>query len=180
VYSQLEVQRGLSVSRLVTFFQKVGKGWQIKPEIRSQVVVREHNLLDDGQGLGRFDVILCRNLLIYFDERLKRAVLGRLAEQLATEGYLVLGSAETISGLSPDFMPVPENCHGVFNFTPPAVAERAERIAKRRREAGAKDRPPSGDGGAGVSGRRDRAKKMRATKARRGRMRAFVRSTSTG
>jgi chemotaxis protein methyltransferase CheR len=152
VYSQFEVQRGLSVSRLVTFFQKVGKGWQIKPEIRSQVVFREHNLLDDCQGLGRFDVILCRNVLIYFDESLKRAVLGRLAEQLATDGYLVLGSAETTSGLSPDFMPVPENCHGIFNFTPAAVAERAERIAKRRREAGAKDRPPSGDGGAGVSG----------------------------
>ncbi len=125
VYSQFEVQRGLPVSMLIKYFRKAGKGWQIKPEIRAMVAFREHNLLDDCQELGTFDIIFCRNVLIYFDERLRKAVLGRVAGQLAGDGYLVLGAAETTTRVSPDFMPVPEAHHGIFCFTP-AAAARAE------------------------------------------------------
>jgi len=105
LYSQFEVQRGLPVSNLVKYFDKVGTGWQVKQGLRDRVVFQEHNLLNDCQKLGRFDIIFCRNVLIYFNERLKSAVLSRLAGQLAMDGYLVLGAAETTSGMSPDFMP---------------------------------------------------------------------------
>ena len=132
LYSQFEVQRGLPVSKLVRYFEKEGKGWRIKPEIRARVSFREHNLLDDCQKLGAFDVIFCRNVLIYFDERLKSAVLGRLSGQLASDGYLVLGAAETTSGHSPNFMPVPERYHGIFCFTPAAAAERTAWMAAER------------------------------------------------
>jgi chemotaxis protein methyltransferase CheR len=126
LYSQFEVQRGLPVSMLVKFFNKSGNGWQIKPEARDRVAFREHNLLNDCQELGRFDIIFCRNVLIYFDEQLKTAVLGRLARQLAPDGYLVLGAAESTTGMSPDFMPVPEWHHGVFCLTPDVAAARRQ------------------------------------------------------
>lgn len=129
LYSQFEVQRGLPISTLVKYFEKEGKGWRIKPEIRARAAFREYNLLDDCQNLGMFDIIFCRNVLIYFDERLKSAVLDRLSGQLASDGYLVLGAAETTSGLSPDFMPVPEGYHGIFCFTPAVAAERTASVA---------------------------------------------------
>jgi hypothetical protein len=69
-----------------------------------------------------FDVVFCRNVLIYFDDATKRAVLARLGERLAPDGYLVLGAAETTTGMSNEFMQVPEGNHGVFCFTPRAAA----------------------------------------------------------
>jgi chemotaxis protein methyltransferase CheR len=126
LYSQFEVQRGLPVWRLVKFFHKSGTGWQIKPEVQDRVEFREHNLLNDCQGLGRFDIIFCRNVLIYFGEQLKTAVLARLEGQLAMDGYLVLGAAETTTGMSPDFMPVPEGVHGIFCLTPDVAALRRQ------------------------------------------------------
>ena len=106
--------------------------WAISPDIRDKVEFRTHNLLDDCQALGVFDVIFCRNVLIYFDDATMRAVLARLASRLAADGYLVLGAAETTTGLSNEFMVVPENHHGVFCFTPQAAAA----AEARRRKAG--------------------------------------------
>jgi len=126
LYSQFEVQRGLAVSNLVKYFDKVGNGWQVKQALRDKIAFQEHNLLNDCQKLGRFDIIFCRNVLIYFDEQLKIAVLSRVAQQLAMDGYLVLGAAETTSGMSGDFMPVPENHHGIFCLTPDAAAMRRQ------------------------------------------------------
>jgi chemotaxis protein methyltransferase CheR len=122
VYSQFEVQRGLPVTLLVKHFRQVGSAWEIAPELRARVDFRVHNLLDDCTGLGLFDVIFCRNVLIYFDEPTKRGVLARLAGQLASDGYLVIGAAETTTGLSSDFMNVPEGHHGIFRFAPEAAA----------------------------------------------------------
>jgi chemotaxis protein methyltransferase CheR len=127
VYSQFEVQRGLPVSLLVEYFRKVDNGWEIKPDIRRRVSFRTHNLLDGCQGLGVFDVIFCRNVLIYVDDSAKCAILARLAAQLAPDGYLVLGAAETTTGLSDEFMAVPERHHGLFRFTPEAAAAAAAR-----------------------------------------------------
>jgi chemotaxis protein methyltransferase CheR len=139
LYSQFEVQRGLPVSLLVRYFQKAGNGWQVKPGIRKRIAFREHNLLNDCRDLGVFDIIFCRNVLIYFDEHLKRAVLGRLTRQLASDGYLVLGAAETTSGLVPDLIPVPEGHHGIFCLSPAAVAARTHSMAKPRHEPVAGD-----------------------------------------
>ncbi|MGZ8416829.1 MAG: CheR family methyltransferase [Methyloceanibacter sp.] len=134
LYSQFEVQRGLPVSLLVKYFKKVGNAWEVCPEIRGKVEFRTQNLLDDCQALGTFDVIFCRNVLIYFDEATKRLVLSRLAARLAPDGYLVLGAAETTTGISHDFAGVREGCHGIFSFTPEAVAlSRAREEAKRQR-----------------------------------------------
>jgi chemotaxis protein methyltransferase CheR len=113
LYSQFEVQRGLPVSLLVKYFAKQGRGWQLDPGIRAKVQFAAHNLIDD-EDLGLFDVIFCRNVLIYFDTETKRQVLTRLAAQLAGDGYLVLGASETTTGLSDAFSPVGENHCGIF------------------------------------------------------------------
>lgn len=133
LYSQFEVQRGLPVSLLVEYFNKVGNAWEISPAIRDRVEFRSHNLLDGCHDLGIFDVIFCRNVLIYVDDATKRAILARLASQLAPDGYLVLGAAETTTGLSDEFMAVPERHHGLFRFTPQA----AEAAEARCRKGGA-------------------------------------------
>ena len=80
LYSQFEVQRGLPVSFLVKYFDKVGNAWELSPEIRGKVEFRNQNLLDNCEALGTFDVIFCRNVLIYFDDATKRAVLARIAD----------------------------------------------------------------------------------------------------
>jgi chemotaxis protein methyltransferase CheR len=142
IYSQFEVQRGLPVSLLVKYFQKAGNAWELSPRIRELVEFRTQNLLDDCQALGTFDVIFCRNVLIYFDEATKRAVLARLAARLAPDGYLVLGAAETTTGLSHDFAAVPEGHHGIFRLTPEAAALQRAREEANRRRAG-EGEPPS-------------------------------------
>jgi chemotaxis protein methyltransferase CheR len=129
-YSQFEVQRGLPVSLLVKYFSKVGNFWELSPDIRGRVEFRPHNLLDGCHDLGMFDVIFCRNVMIYVDDATKRTILGRLAGQLAPDGYLVLGAAETTTGLSDEFMAVPERHHGLFCFTPQAAAAAEARPRK--------------------------------------------------
>jgi chemotaxis protein methyltransferase CheR len=135
LYSQFEVQRGLPVSLLVKYFNKVGNAWEISPDLRGRVEFRSHNLLDRCHDLGMFDVIFCRNVLIYFDDATKRAMLARLASRLAPDGYLVLGAAETTTGLSDEFMAVPERHHGLFRFTPQAAAAGEARCRKGGAEA---------------------------------------------
>jgi chemotaxis protein methyltransferase CheR len=131
IYSQFEVQRGLPVALLVKHFQKVGMGWEIRPEMRAKIEFRAHNLLDDCRDLGICDVIFCRNVLIYFDEATRAAVLARLTAQLASDGYLVLGAAETATGTNRDLMPVPELHHGIFCLTPDAAMRARARHAQK-------------------------------------------------
>jgi chemotaxis protein methyltransferase CheR len=108
IYSQFEVQRGLPIQMLVKYFKQVGEMWQIAPEIRAMVRYRPFNLLHDLAALGTFDVVFCRNVLIYFDQDTKIAVLERLARQTEADGYLILGAAETVVGLTDSFKPVPD------------------------------------------------------------------------
>ncbi len=108
LYSQFEVQRGLPIQMLVKHFIQVGELWQIAPEIRAMVQYRPFNLLHDCTPLGRFDVIFCRNVLIYFDPKTKIEVLDRLARVMEPDGYLVLGAAETVVGLTQSFKPIPD------------------------------------------------------------------------
>jgi chemotaxis protein methyltransferase CheR len=108
IYSQFEVQRGLPIQQLVKFFSKVGEAWQIAPEIRGMVQFRPLNLLNDFSSLGMFDLVFCRNVLIYFDQDTKVSVLNRLARQMPSDGFLVLGAAETVIGLTSAFKPMPD------------------------------------------------------------------------
>jgi chemotaxis protein methyltransferase CheR len=106
IYSQFEVQRGLPIQFLVKFFAKVGDNWQIAQDIRDMVQFRPLNLLNDFSPLGAFDLVFCRNVLIYFDQPAKTAVLNRLARQMPDDSYLVLGAAETVVGLTDTFKPM--------------------------------------------------------------------------
>lgn len=102
-YNQFEVQRGLAVQLLLKHFDKSGDWWEIKQHLRAMVEFRKFNLLDPFLGLGTFDIIFCRNVLIYFDAHTKADILSRMARVLAPDGFLVLGAAETVIGITDAF-----------------------------------------------------------------------------
>jgi chemotaxis protein methyltransferase CheR len=108
IYSQFEVQRGLPIQMLVKYFKQIGELWQLNPDIRAMVQHRQLNLLHDFSQLGVFDIIFCRNVLIYFDQETKINIFGRLARIMEPDGFLVLGAAETVVGLTDVFKPFPE------------------------------------------------------------------------
>jgi chemotaxis protein methyltransferase CheR len=108
LYSQFEVQRGLPIQMLVKYFKQTGEFWQVNADIRAMVQHRQLNLLHDFSQLGVFDVIFCRNVLIYFDQDTKINIFRRLAKATEPDGFLVLGAAETVVGLTDVFKPYPE------------------------------------------------------------------------
>jgi chemotaxis protein methyltransferase CheR len=113
VYSHFEVQRGLPIAYLAKYFKGVGDRWQIDEALRRSIDFRIFNLLDTPAPLGVFDVIFCRNVLIYFDQPTKSAVLGRMARQMSPDGFLLLGGAETILGITDRFVAVPSQ-RGIY------------------------------------------------------------------
>lgn len=102
-YSQFEVQRGLPITLLMKYFKQIGDKWQLDNAIRSMVQFRHFNLLDPPAVLGRFDIVFCRNVLIYFDAPTKKRVLEAIARQMASDGTLFLGAAETVLGITEKF-----------------------------------------------------------------------------
>jgi chemotaxis protein methyltransferase CheR len=129
IYSQFEVQRGLPIQLLVKYFKQIGELWQINPDIRAMVSHRQLNLLHDFSQLGVFDVIFCRNVLIYFDQDTKINIFNRLAKAIEADGFLALGAGETVVGLTEAFKPYPErrglyrlNGAGAVSAKSPAVA----------------------------------------------------------
>jgi chemotaxis protein methyltransferase CheR len=108
IYSQFEVQRGLPIQLLVKYFKQTGEVWQVNADLRAMVQHRQLNLLHDFSQLGVFDVIFCRNVLIYFDQDTKINIFNRLAKVTDPEGFLVLGAAETVVGLTDAFRPFPD------------------------------------------------------------------------
>jgi chemotaxis protein methyltransferase CheR len=103
VYSQAEIQRGLSPHMLAKYFRRTEHGWSIEDAIRRRVRFRVSNLLHPFSHLGVFDIIFCRNVLMYFDAATKEDVVRRLRRALAGDGYLVVGAAETLEGLQSGF-----------------------------------------------------------------------------
>ncbi len=116
LYSQFEVQRGLPVQHLVKYFKKRDDLWQIDSSLRGMVQYKEFNLLEDMKTLGTFDVVFCRNVLIYFDQQTKGEVLGKMAAQMSDDGVLYLGGAETVLGISDAFKPV-QGLRGIYART---------------------------------------------------------------
>ena len=106
LYTQFEVQRGLPISTLVKYFKQVGEKWRLDAGVRSMVKFKEFNLLDDPMGLGKFDVVFCRNVLIYFDQQTKSEVLARISKTMPKDGVLYLGGAETVLGITDKFVPI--------------------------------------------------------------------------
>jgi chemotaxis protein methyltransferase CheR len=123
LYTQFEVQRGLPVQMLMRYFHKDAAGWRISEALRAMVQFREWNLLGDLRALGRFDVVFCRNVLIYFDQPTKARVLDAVAQQMPGDGLLYLGGAETVLGITSRFALLPTE-RGVYGLAPPAAAPR--------------------------------------------------------
>jgi chemotaxis protein methyltransferase CheR len=117
IFSQFEVQRGLPIQLLVKHFRQVGELWQLNADIRAMVQHRQLNLMQDFSHLGTFDVIFCRNVLIYFDQDTKIGVFNRLAKSLEADGVLALGAAESVVGMSDAFKPFPER-RGLYRPNP--------------------------------------------------------------
>jgi chemotaxis protein methyltransferase CheR len=122
LYSQFEVQRGLPINLVLKYFKQVGEQWQIAPALRSMVDYRPLNLIKDFSSLGTFDIIFCRNVLIYFDTPTKADVLKRMAAMLPEDGTLLLGAAETVIGISDALMPHPEQ-RGLYALNRPSAAQ---------------------------------------------------------
>jgi chemotaxis protein methyltransferase CheR len=128
VFSQFEAQRGLPVQKLLKHFAKAGNDWQIEEKLRDAVSFRQHNLLKPFRQLGAFDIIFCRNAMIYFSDATRKDLLARIADSLAPDGYLVLGGVETVFGLSADLAPHAER-RGLYVRT---ASEEAQQPGKRR------------------------------------------------
>jgi chemotaxis protein methyltransferase CheR len=121
IFSQFEVQRGLPIQLLVKYFAQVGELWQLNADIRAMVQHRQLNLLQDFSHLGTFDVVFCRNVLIYFDQDTKIGIFDRLAKVLEPDGMLMLGAAESVVGISDAFKPHPER-RGLYRPNPVRTA----------------------------------------------------------
>lgn len=128
IYSQFEVQRGLPVQYLVKYFTQMGDKWKIDPSLREIVHFREFNLLHEPTGLGQFDVIFIRNVLIYFDNQTKCGILSRIYNLMPADGFLYLGGAETVLGISDKFQPF-EGERGIYCRVLPAAKYPAAKSA---------------------------------------------------
>ncbi len=117
VFNHFEVQRGLPIQMLIKYFdQQEGNNWKVKDTLRTGVSFREENLLKSFRHLGTFDIIFCRNVLIYFDDAGKEDVLRRLSEVVAPDGYLFLGASETALGVDSRWRVVPGAGTTLFNL----------------------------------------------------------------
>lgn len=121
-YTQFEAQRGMPIQLLMKYFTQEDEQWRINEDIRKMVSYRPFNLLDDLFSLGKFDVVFCRNVLIYFDPETKGQVLDRICKQMPDDGFLFLGGAETVIGISESFNPV-QGQRGLYG-----VSDQAPRV----------------------------------------------------
>ena len=115
LYSQFEVQRGLPITHLVKYFVQVGDRWQIEDSLRKMIKFQPFNLLGDLSSLGKFDVVFCRNVLIYFDTPTKTKVLNGIADLLPADGFLYLGGAETVLGTT-DRFEIMQGQRGIYSL----------------------------------------------------------------
>lgn len=112
-YTHFEIQRGLPVRQMLTWFEADGKQWRAREDLRRKVSFRVHNLLDLSPIRGHFDIILCRNVLLYFSAEQRREMFARLMNAIAPDGVLMLGAGETVLGQTDDFVPDVE-CRGFY------------------------------------------------------------------
>lgn len=105
LYSQFEVQRGLGVAQMLRHFEETPDGWQILDHVRQITRFQQHNVLTEPPARARFDLILCRNVLLYFDQPTREATFQRLASALNHDGFLMLGAGETVVGQTRAFAP---------------------------------------------------------------------------
>jgi chemotaxis protein methyltransferase CheR len=104
-FTQFEIQRGLPIRRMMRWFEAAGADWVANPELTRMISVRRHNLAAEPAPPGQFDIVLCRNVLLYFAPPIKAQVFARLAGALRSGGTLVLGAGETVIGQTREFEP---------------------------------------------------------------------------
>jgi len=124
LYSQFEVQRGLPIRHLMSWFEPEGEHWRARPELRRKVDFRVANLLDPAALAGKVDMVLCRNVLLYFSNEVRASAFQRLADGLAPDGMLMLGAGETVIGQTDSFISDPE-CRGLYRLSQPGLAATA-------------------------------------------------------
>lgn len=131
VYTQFEVQRGLPVVQMVRWFEPAGVDWRLSPALRRDVRLKVHSILAPPPTPGKFDIILCRNLLLYFSADMRRAAFTRVAEAIAPDGMMMLGAGETVIGQTDRFTADPR-ARGLYRACPPPAAGLAEAIVPCR------------------------------------------------
>ncbi len=126
IYDTISMARGLSVERKTRFFEQHGDRWHVRAEVKQPVQFREHNLQTESTALlGKFDIIFCRNVLIYFSADAKRAILMRIARMLQPEGFLFLGASESMSNYSEAFTMVKCRQGVIYRLKPTGLAQHA-------------------------------------------------------
>ncbi|MEZ5680434.1 MAG: protein-glutamate O-methyltransferase CheR [Erythrobacter sp.] len=131
-YSQFEIQRGISVAQMLNFFSETPRGWQASDKICSMTRFQQHSILDHPPSPGRFDLVLCRNILLYFDRPTRSMAFDRVASALAPDGWLMLGAGETVVGQTERFE---ASEWGSAIYKPTSVVSRiapAQRVAAAR------------------------------------------------
>jgi len=104
-YNKFEIERGLSRDKLNKYFTLTGGYWKIKDEIRVMATFRKLNLMLPFAGLGKFDIVFCRNVAIYFTLEDRKKLFNKIADVLEPDGYLIIGSTESLTGVCPRFVP---------------------------------------------------------------------------
>jgi chemotaxis protein methyltransferase CheR len=104
-YNKFEIERGLPREKLQRYFTPQGSNWKIKDEIRAMATFRRMNLMQPFLGLGKFDIIFCRNVAIYFTLQDRQKLFNKIAKVLQPDGYLLIGSTESLTGICPQFIP---------------------------------------------------------------------------
>jgi chemotaxis protein methyltransferase CheR len=128
-YSQFEVQRGLPVTQMIRWFTDKGSGqWQVSDRLRDMVRFEVRTISDRPPRPGKFDIILCRNVLLYFAESMRRLAFSRLADSIALDGSLMLGAGETVIGQTDRFVS-DSTCRGLYVPAAAAAAAPARRVA---------------------------------------------------
>ena len=120
-YSQFEIQRGLGISQMLTHFEETPNGWQANSKLQKMIRYKVGNILDPGEDLQRHDLVLCRNVLLYFDETTQERAFKRLEQRMAPDGLLMLGAGETTVGRTGSFKPSP-GMQGLYTKTHPNSA----------------------------------------------------------
>jgi len=123
-YSRFEIQRGLPVNNMLRWFDQEGDCWQVKPDLPQRISFERQNLLESVTSVPPFDIILCRNVMLYFFPERRRSAFARLAAAIAPDGCLMLGAGETIMGMTDAFLPESDN-RGLYRRTTAACQTHA-------------------------------------------------------
>jgi chemotaxis protein methyltransferase CheR len=117
LYTQFEVQRGLPIAMMLKYFTQEDERWRVKPEVKQMVTFSQGNLMEKSMSGGPFDIVLCRNVLIYFEEALKKQVIASLLMNLRPEGFFIIGASESGFGLNSDIQAFGD-VSGIFRYQP--------------------------------------------------------------